>query len=330
MADASLNTVPSSFATPPNVANQFRERFMQSEAAQAAGQSTQTPGQSTQTPQTMESQHVDRGGSRPVQPNPLDAQPKPEPVQPPVQPQPAQSAPQPYYDPALVQQLARERDALWQQVNQYAAEREQWARQQNAKDMTERLMQSPELQELESVDPEDARRIAAAALQGASSQYAQLQQDLNALRAEQQRSYQELRQRERAQFDKKNAENVLQVHPDFFDLYNNSAEFRQFLNGHDGYSSKSREQMATEEFYAGNTAFVVDLLNRFKQGQPNSANVSTVAPVQVASSAATAGTHAPAQPSYTLADLNNLMQTRQISHDEYLKRLGEWKAANPR
>lgn len=321
MADASQNTVPSSFATPPNVANQFRERFLRSEAAQATNQ----------TPPTMESQHVDRGGSRVVQPNPLDTPPTPEPAAPQPAPQSApQPAPQPYYDPALVRQLAQERDALWQQVNQYAAEREEWLRQQNARNMTDQLMQAPELQELESVDPDDARRIASAALHGVSSQYAQLQQDLNALRAEQQRSYQELRQRERAQFEKRNADAVLQQHPDFFDLYQNSAEFRQFLNGRDGYSSKTREQIATEEFYAGNTAFVVDLLNRFKQGQPNRANVSTVAPVQVASSAATAGNHAPAQPSYTLADLNNLMQTRQISHDEYLKRLGEWKAANPR
>lgn len=330
MSEANTSTVPSSFAAPPRVASQFRDRFLQSEAGQEAQPTNATP---PSTPPVVESNHVAAPGSAsgPLQPNPLE-QPFVDQPQPgvPQTPPAAPAQPQPGVDPSLVRQLAQERDALWQQVNQLASERQAWLQQQQQQSVADRLMQAPELQELESVDPEDARRIASAAISGASSQFTQLQQELNALRAEQQRSVQEMYARERAQFDKRNADAVLQQHPDFFDLYQNSAEFRQFLNGRDGYSSKTREQMATEEFYAGNPAFVVDLMNRFKAGRPNVQNAASVAPVQVAGAATAAPAQDVAAPSYTLSDLNNLMQTRQISQDQYREMLKELRAANSR
>lgn len=317
--------VPNKFATPPRVAQQFYDRFQHSEA-----------GQSLQQPPVVESQHVAQPGvhnQQPVRQDPLDkpyTEPQSQPVQMP-QPAPQQPvmSPQPYYDPAMVNQLAYERDALRQQLAKVRAEQQAYAEQQASQQLVDQLYNDPELQNLESVDPEDARKIAGAVSNVVGSHIRQLRNDLAQQRAEAQQGFYEMQQRELLQKDQRTAAAILKEHPDFFNLYRNSKEFQQFLRGHDGYSSRSREDVATDEFYAGNTAYVIDLLNRFKSGQPNSQHTMSVAPVQVAQNAVQSAPTQPA-PSYSLGELNSLMQTRQITPDEYRQLLKEWRAANSR
>ena len=98
------------------------------------------------------------------------------------------------------------------------------------------------------------------------------------------------------------------------------------MNVRDGYSSKTREQIATEEFYAGNTAYVVDLLNRFKGTLPKPQDIQQVPPVQVAGN--TVMPEQPMiQPQFTLAELNSLMQTRRISPEQYRAELNKLRQA---
>lgn len=326
MAEATTGTtVPNAFAAPPRMAAQFRDRFMQSEAG---AEQAQTP-----TSHTVESQHVENPtATHQAQPNPLD---KPFVDQPQEQPQPVQPQPvppQPVYNPDqdMLRGLAAERDALRQELARMQTQMAQWEQDRANQQLANDLYNAPELGELESVDPEDARRIAGAVTNVVNSRLSRLQNELQEQRAAQARGWQAMQQREQMQFERATAEKVLRQHPDFFNLYQNSPEFRQFLAGHDGYSSKTREQQALEEFHAGNPDYVVDMLNRFKSGRPNGESVTSVAPVQVAGVAtAQTGETAP-QPNYTLADLNNLMQTRQITQDEYRERLKAWRAANSR
>ena len=104
----------------------------------------------------------------------------------------------------------------------------------------------------------------------------------------------------------------------------------QYLNGSDGYNSMTGNDAATAEFYRGNSDYVIDLVNRFKQSRnPNSARqIQSTPPVQVASAATAPASQPAPRSNYTLAELNTLAQTRQISQDQYRQMLKEWKAAN--
>lgn len=328
MPDGVTDTqVPSSFAQPPRIASTFRERYNNSQQA---------------AQQPVESRHVQQGAAHPAQPNnPLD-QPFVEPSSQPVQigpdntqqpaPQPSQyGTQQPVYpqydlDPRVVRSLAAERDALRQQLAQYQDMERAFARQEADARLADQLSNAPELSELESVDPEDARRIAHAASRAMQSRVDELQSELEAQRAANRQSWASLQQHERARAEERAARQVLEAHPDFFDLYKSSPAFLEFLRGHDGYSSKTRDQQAMEEFYNGNTAYVIDLVNRFK-GQQHMQPTS-VAPVQVAGAATQRSTQRAPAVNYTLSDLNNLMQTRQITQDEYRERLKALRAAN--
>lgn len=325
MADGETS-IPASFANPPRMAAVFRDRYNDSAAAQ----------------QPVESQHVTQG-SAPLQqdPNPLDkpyVEPVSQPVQigpesgqPPAQPQQS-SVQQPVYpqyelDNRALKELAAERDALRYQLSQYQEAQKQWERQNAEARLMSQLDESPELRDLDSVDPEDARRIAYAASRVMQSRVDDMQKELDAQRAAAQQGWAAWQQNERAKAEELAAKQVLAAHPDFFDLYKNSTAFTDFLQGHDGYSSKTRDQQAMEEFYAGNTAYVIDLVDRFKGIQRQHTQPTSVAPVQVAG-AAVSQQPRQTQVSYTLADLNNLMQTRQISQDEYREKLKAWRAAN--
>lgn len=332
MADAQTS-LPSSFAKTPNIANEARARFEASDA----GRSLQPQ------PQPMETQHVEAPGSVHVTSQDLpqlekapETAPQPQQeTQPAQQPEP-QPVPQPdypqynrYYEQQMMQQMAAERDQLRQQLAQMQEQQRQYQEQQQLNDIYNQLAQSPEFEQLESVDPDDARRIMGATAKLLNARLNSVQQQLDSQRQETQRNFYNFQAQAEGNRARQVSETILKAHPDFFDLYKDPA-FVQYLNGHDGYNSMSRNDAATAEFYRGNSDYVIDLVNRFKQSRnPNSARqIQSTPPVQVASAAT-----APAQPqaprsNYTLAELNTLAQTRQISQDQYRQMLKDWKAAN--
>lgn len=330
MADAQTS-VPSSFAKTPNIASEARARFEASDA----GRSLQPQAQ------PMETQHVEAPGSVHVTSQdlpPLEKAPVQEPQtepQPAPQPEP-QPAPQPdypqynrYYEQQMMQQMAAERDQLRQQLAQMQEQQRQYQEQQQLNDIYNQLAQSPEFEQLESVDPDDARRIMGVTARLLNTRLNDVQQQLDNQRQETQRNFYNFQAQAEGNRARQVSETILKAHPDFFDLYKDPA-FVQYLNGRDGYNSMSRNDAATAEFYRGNSDYVIDLVNRFKQSRnPNNARqIQSTPPVQVAS-AATAPAPQPAPRSnYTLAELNTLAQTRQISQDQYRQMLKDWKAAN--
>ena len=328
--------IPSAFTKTPTIATDARARFEQSDAGQAMAQPQPAP------TQPMESQHVEVPGSVHVTSADLpklertdtDPQPQTEP-QPQAEPQPQQTVQfqQPdynrYYEQQMMQQMAAERDALRQQLAQLQAQQKQYQDQQQLNDIYNQLAQSPEFEQLESVDPDDARRIMGATARLINTRLNSVQQELDNQRQETQRNFYNFQAQAEGNRARQVSETILKAHPDFFDLYKDPA-FVQYLNGRDGYNSMTRNDAATAEFYRGNPDYVIDLVNRFKQSRnPNSARqIQSTPPVQVAS-ATTAPAPQPAPRSnYTLAELNTLAQTRQISQDEYRKMLKDWKAAN--
>ena len=308
------------FAKVPHMAQRFRESYAVSEAAATTPQPAPQP-----TPQP-----IPQPAPQPVpQPAP---QPAPQPV-----PQPAPPYP---YDTARQQlemqrqQLLAERDALTAELQKSSADlqalrqqQREWELDKQQRALSDTLARDATLGDLETVDPNDARRIAAAAANAMHVSIDAMQQELAAQRAALQQSVAANSQNMQQLRAQQLRDEILRVHPDFFSLYQDP-EFRAFLQQPEGMSSRTRDQLATEEFNAGNAKYVIDMVDRFKQRAPQGDAITTVAPVQVA-----AGSVAPAAPApavtYTLADLNNLMQTRQITPDQYREMLKEWRAANP-
>lgn len=326
--------VPASFTKVPSMAKVFSDNYEQSLRQDT---SPQTPPQPQPQQPVMESAHVEQPGagvqqqSIVIERNDAQSQQQTQPLsqpQPQLQPQPQ---PQPdtqyqsYLDRQQMAQLAAERDALYQQLAEARERERQWQAQQEVASLAQQLHSSPEFQELGSVDPEDAQRIAGAAARVLNDRIGGLQKQLDEQRYATQQGFRNLQRREAVMNDRKTSEAILRVHPDFMQL-SNDANFRAFLAGHDGKSSKSRDQRATEEFYAGNADYVIDLVNRFKQGT-NPQPLYTNPPVQVAGSVAAQQQAAP-QVDFTLRDLNTMMQMRQITPDEYREKLKQWKAAN--
>lgn len=269
----------------------------------------------------------------PVQP-PADPQPPVTPVAPPADPQPPvapipPAAPQ--YNPEDVQRLYDGYTQAQQQVQQQA---EQMKAMQARLDEYDQLRRQAAIQaaipddafsELGTVDPEDARHIGQTVLQSVSAPLDSIRQELAEQRqmiAQQQQANQQFAAQSRLQTL---SNEVLKAHPDFYNLMN-TAEYKTFMSQRDGYDSKSRDQRAAEELMAGNPAYVVDLLNRFKGARPSVQSIASVAPVQTPTQ--TAAPAAPAAPDYTLRELNDLYQMRRISHDEYIDRLKKLRAAN--
>lgn len=275
-------------------------------------------------------------------PNPAPAA---TPPVPPVTPAPASTpAPAPQqqtYDPAMVHQLMMERQQLLQ-------EREELARQaQERNDLAAALAQEREelskyrqqqqlqnalpkdvFDSLESIDPDEAKRITEAVLQATQQIVAPVQQ---AVSQQEQRANEVLLQARqdaaRARVERQNAE-IMRVHPDFFTILN-SPQYAEFMSQRDGLSSKTLDQRAAEEYTMGNTAYVIDLLNKFKGANatpPVSETAYTVPPIQAAGSNAVAAPSAE-EPNYSLRDLNNLYQTRRIGHEQYLEMLKRLRAA---
>ena len=177
---------------------------------------------------------------------------------------------------------------------------------------------------LNSVDAEDAKAISNTVLAATNAALAPIYKELEESRKQTAAQFAQNAQAARAAQINEYNRRILAKHPDYFDLMN-TKEYRAFMSGRDGLSSKSRDQRAAEEFLAGNTDYVIDLLDRLKGKTPSTEQIQTVAPVQTAPAAPT-----PEKKGDTLMDLgtlNSLYQMRQITHDEYVKRLNAWRAA---
>ena len=290
-------SVSSAFTRTPGMAQVFRDQYARAEAAQSESQ--QPVQQPVQQP--------------PLDPYTLMAQ------------QQRQAALMTQQTQQM-QQLAHERDILANQLAEMQKRNAEFEAAQQQQAMLASLDGADELNALETVDPADARRIAAMTARMLKRPIDGVAAEVKAQREAIERNRVEaLNATQQAQIARYAGE-ILQVHPDFYSLFNDPA-FLQYLQEPDGLSSRSRDQAATQEFYAGNTRYVIDIVDKFKQNRPDNGKVTTVPPVQVAGGAATPAASSADKPTLTLAELNSLYQMRRISPDEYRTRLKELRAA---
>ena len=290
-------SVSSAFTRTPGMAQVFRDQYARAEAAQSESQ--QPVQQPVQQP--------------PLDPYTLMAQ------------QQRQAALMTQQTQQM-QQLAHERDILANQLAEMQKRNAEFEAAQQQQAMLASLDGADELNALETVDPADARRIAAMTARMLKQPIDGVAAEVKAQREAIERNRVEaLNATQQAQIARYAGE-ILQVHPDFYSLFNDPA-FLQYLQEPDGLSSRSRDQAATQEFYAGNTRYVIDIVDKFKQNRPDNGKVTTVPPVQVAGGAATPAASSADKPTLTLAELNSLYQMRRISPDEYRTRLKELRAA---
>lgn len=292
-------SVSSAFTRTPGMAQVFRDQYVRAEAAATQSESQQPVQQPVQQP--------------PLDPYMLMAQ------------QQRQAALMTQQTQQM-QQLAHERDILANQLAEMQKRNAEFEAAQQQQAMLASLDGADELNALETVDPADARRIAAMTARMLKQPIDGVAAEVKAQREAIERNRVEaLNATQQAQIARYAGE-ILQVHPDFYSLFNDPA-FLQYLQEPDGLSSRSRDQAATQEFYAGNTRYVIDIVDKFKQNRPDNGKVTTVPPVQVAGGAATPATSSADKPTFTLAELNSLYQMRRISPDEYRTRLKELRAA---
>lgn len=340
------------FLRPPMMAQYFKDNAEQVTQNPAAPAQPEQPQNVQPDPMTVTVPPPPRRGS-PILPQPTQtAAPQQPPVAPPSQvdtPQEQTLAPtapaEPAVDPIWQQQLDAERRAfaqreqqwgeVFQQQNQQLAELQkaqmELAQYKQREALAQKFSNDDAFAGLETVDPKDARRIIQMA---ADALYPQLADAHAQLEAERTQMTQQMAQtRDYAQKQAQAAQAVrlrdqlLGAHPDFFQLYNNSAVFRNFLATPEGKSSYTREQMAMAEYNMGNAAYLIDLIDKFKGTAPKAQDIQSVAPVQVATNAPVASQ--PAQPTLTLADLNRMMHTGRISQDVYRQELDKLRAAQP-
>ncbi|MBD5585311.1 MAG: hypothetical protein HDQ88_09535 [Clostridia bacterium] len=352
---------PMSFTKAPSTANFFKQtpegegnQGTQQQAAPVVNPQPQGAPLPPQNPPVIDPTLIPAPREQyrnPILPPPVSTQ-TPSPEAP--APQPAQevptTAPQPETQPApvaafsqqdyaLQQQLAQERQYYAQQQQQMQAalqqQQQQLAQYEQMRAELEQYKQREELWQklssdeafagMETVAPDDARRIIQMAAEVTRPDLKQTQEAILKQQQDMAAQQEALRQDLYKVQVQRVAQDILSQHPDFYSLYSRP-DFKAFMSERDGYNSKTREQIATEEFYAGNPAYVIDLLNRFKGTLPNTQNIQQVPPVQVASSAATPA-QPMTQPQFTLSELNSLMQTRRITPEQYRAELNKLRQA---
>lgn len=269
-------------------------------------------------------------------------QPEPQAATPPVEPAVEQSyapQPQPYVPPQdeyrrdprdeeMLQRMYAERETAMQHME---AMRQELAKTQQELDALRQQafagsVDMSAFQNLQSLDPEDAKVIAQTAASAAYRPIEAMRQDMERQRQEfaavQRRQHEEFRRARQQQL----TQEVLRAHPDYYNIYR-TPDFVAYMRGRDGLSSKTRDERAGEEFEAGNTAYVIDLLNRYKASRPNIQQAVSVAPVQSASSVSSPAPSEPAAPQMSLRELNDLFQMRQITPEAYREQLAKLRAA---
>lgn len=246
-----------------------------------------------------------------------------------VQPQPVQyqqlvAQPVQYQQPVDNTMLQNEYQQLQQQ---YAQLQQQYANSQQQLDaynasQREQAMQNalPEesFEDLDTIGAEDAKRLSDRVLGATSKSLDEIRKELAAQRDLIAQTAGKARESAIEQ-------EILRAHPDFYTLVK-TPEYTNFVQQRDGLSTKTKAQRLLEEFSAGNTAYVIDVLNQFKGGKPSVQSIASVAPVQTPTYAYPAANN-PQQSQYTLRELNDLYQTRQISHDKFREELSKIRAA---
>lgn len=338
------------FGRPPSMAQQFAQQY----AGSAAGQTDATTQQPQPEPQP-EPMTVTVPPARTrntILPQSQSAATQQPPVAPPSQggetvtpDVPSAPSSPPVLDVALQRQLEEERKAFAVREQQwnaaYKAQQEQLAQMQDISQRLAQYEQRAELQKkfaddklfenLETVDPSDARRLIEMTadvlhqpLQEAREQLAQERKVMDdQLRQTQLYAQQQAQAVQAARI----RDQLLAAHPDFFHLYEHDPKFKEYLGERDGLHSYSREDAAIAEYNAGNVAYLIDMINKYKGRQPQNTTIQTPAPVQVANAAPQPDTQ-PA-PQFTLADLNMMMHTGRINQDQYRMELNKLRAMQP-
>lgn len=339
--------IPAAFRNPPRMAEQFRQSFEQSAAAQETPvqPETQQPPQPQVQPQqvVVPPQRV----INPVLPSQTAKAPEPplvnanqQATEPAGGDRPVSPPPAPNDDSATLrrqlewerqlwanerQQMQQNMEAYNQQLQQAAQIQQEYNQLKQQEALQQQLSDDKLFENLTTVDADDARQlvgVVARTLQAPlDSMRNTLQEQQKVLAQQQQYLDGQLYRMSRQQA----AEKLQAAHPDFAQVVNDPA-FVQFAQQREGHTSKTRERVAFEEFNAGNPDYVINLVNDFKGITPQADAVKTVPPVQVANSVVQP---APAQtaPQLTLSELNTLMQMRRITPDEYRAYLADMRKA---
>lgn len=345
----SQTTVSSAFqAVPenPNLRAAARNADAPTTAAPAAASSLGNAG--TATPHLAPQQPALSAGAPLLpparEPNPVAPQQPAQPQTPPpvvTQPTPAPAAPQqPAFQPdwaaimaaqqrqneleranAAMQQKLQEQDATISNLMQLQQEHADLQRQMQLRKDADSIDYS----QLNTVDPEDAKRISEGVLKAMEARLAPMQQQMQ----QQQQQLQQTAQYQEQRFVQQRAQNtvakIMEKHPDFLALQQNP-NFRAFMQQRDGYSSQTLDDRAAAEFKMGNAQYITHLIDQFKRvSQPAAESITSVAPVQTA--AAPAAPAGPAEQLPTLHELNSMYQMRQISPDQYREWLAKIRAA---
>lgn len=278
---------------------------------------------------------------QPVHPEPeagpqASPQPQPEPQQAQqAQPQSQQPQPQPPYYPPVAQRDSGMEKAYNDLTSAYEQQRQQIAELQKENDEYKRVYERASMyasipddyfDSMESIDAADARRISQVSIDAVQSAVEPIRRELEETRQLVAQRDAETKQRFEQERLGSLTRQVLSAHPDYFSIAQ-TPQYVNFINGRDGYSSQTRDQVAAQEFAAGNAAYVIDLINRFKAGNTSAQNIATVAPVQAASSYTGDVRQGEPKPSLTLHELNNLYQTGRIRYDDYIKEARRVKEA---
>lgn len=335
------STIPPAFRKSPVNPYGERARAMQEQIeAELAAQRQAVPQTAMVPPTVQESGSpaqqpaVETNQAQPVHPSPAPS-PQPATPQPPVQqPKVDYTPPQYNNDPSLMarlQQMEQERAYLAQEIetrNQTInnlMQSQQELDQIKAQNQLYSGLNAEAFNDLSTVDAGDAQRISAATLDATSKALAPIREELAQQRKLiDERMQQQQQQMEAARIRALNAK-VLAAHPDYYQLVN-SQQYKTFMSQRDGLSSKTRDVRAAEEFLAGNTDYVIDMLNRLKGITPPVEQVQAVAPVQVATNAGAAPVAPASNPQYTLEDLNRMFGQRLIDHDQYRMMLKELRS----
>ena len=234
--------------------------------------------------------------------------------------------------PPLEQPMSQEAIALQQMYNQMQQQQsymqqlqQQNAQMQQALQQYEQMRQQAELMQgvdasafenFQTVDAGEAQAIANEVLKATSAQLQQMrnemQQQRQYMNGATQHQHQEY-QRQRAQ--QLNRE-IMRVHPDFFEIQN-TPEYKAFMAQRDGLSSETYDQRAAREYYNGNVAYVIDILNKIKGMRPQPQAVQSVPPVQMASAGMNQVPQAVPQPQFTVEQLRLLRNARAITPDQF-------------
>lgn len=178
--------------------------------------------------------------------------------------------------------------------------------------------------DLQTIDEGDAKAIANGIIKALGPQLDSVRQALKQQEEYTQKSNQWQEQRFAQQQARDTIAKIMTRHPDFLQLQSDP-NYLRFVQQRDGYSSQTYDVRAAYEFQNGNADYIIDMIDRYKNSIPTKEAITSVAPVQTAANQsvpADAKTKLP-----TLRELNNWMQMRQITQDEYRQLLQQVMAA---